>query len=133
MSRLKHSGSCHCGAVTFVVEADLQAGTSRCNCSFCRRARFWKAIVPARDFTLRSGEGSLSEYRFGSGSIRHFFCTRCGIKTHGTGTLPDFGDFVAVNVACLELPESELAALPVEYEDGAHDRWDRRPENFSYL
>jgi hypothetical protein len=43
-----YQGSCHGGAVRFECELDLAEGTSKCNCSICTKARFWKAPeVPA--------------------------------------------------------------------------------------
>lgn len=33
---MKYRGSCHCGAVAFEVEGEIQSVLS-CNCSICRR------------------------------------------------------------------------------------------------
>ena len=38
-------------------------------------------IVPHEDFRLRSGEGDLVSYRFGTGTAEHLFCGVCGIKS----------------------------------------------------
>ncbi len=78
--RKTYAGSCHCGAVRFEADIDLAEETSRCNCSICTKARFWKVIVMPDAFRLLSGEDLLAEYRFGSRSIRHRFCRGCGIK-----------------------------------------------------
>lgn len=44
------------------------------------------------------------------------------------------GNFWAVNVACLDdVTEEELAAAPIVYEDGKHDRQDQTPEITVYL
>ena len=129
-----YHGSCHCGAVRFECEIDLAAGTSRCNCSICRKSRFWKAVVPADAFRLTQGEEALSEYRFGSHSIRHVFCGTCGVKVFGRGELEGLGPFVAVNLACLDdATDEELAAAPVAYEDGRNDHWERPPAETRHL
>lgn len=130
-----YRGSCHCGAVRFECELDLAAGTSKCNCSICRKGRFWKAIVPAAEFRLEQGREALAEYKFGGGSIRHLFCARCGVKPFGQGYLEELGgEFYAVNIACLDdAADGELAAAPVRYEDGANNDWDSTPGETRHL
>jgi len=132
--RKTYRGSCHCGTVLFECELDLAQGTSRCDCSICTKGRFWKAIVPVGDFRLEQGDEALLLYRFGSNSIRHFFCSRCGVKPFGRGRLEELGDFYAVNLACLDdaAPE-ELAQAPVRYEDGRNNRWEQAPAETRHL
>jgi hypothetical protein len=134
--RQTHKGSCHCGAVRFECDIDLAgAGTSKCNCSICTKSRFWKAIARAGAFRLLQGKDALSEYRFGSGTITHLFCSRCGVKTFGRGHLDMLGgEFHAVNVTCLDdLTAEQLSQLPVKYEDGRHEHWERAPAQARYL
>jgi hypothetical protein len=130
-----YRGSCHCGAVRFECEIDLAKGTSKCNCSACGKARFWKAIVMAPSFRLLQGKDALSDYQFGSRTIHHLFCRHCGIKPFGNATVQELGgEFYAVNVACLDdVTPEELAAAPVQHEDGRNDRWDRPPAVTSHL
>jgi hypothetical protein len=129
-----YRGSCHCGAVRFECEADLSAGTSKCNCSVCSKGRFWKAIVPAGAFRLQQGEEALSDYQFGGRVIHHLFCRTCGIKPFGRGQIEEIGPFYAVNVACLDgVTDEELAALPVDYQDGRNNHWEQPPAETRYL
>ncbi|UXY14698.1 GFA family protein [Chitiniphilus purpureus] len=133
MALRTYTGSCHCGAVRFEAEVDLEAGTSRCNCSICFKGRFWKAVIPASGLHVLQGEAELASYRFSSHSVCHLFCRRCGIKPFGRVRL-QAGDFVAVNVACLDdVDDAVLAALPVQFEDGRHEHWDRAPDVTTHL
>ncbi|WP_071795260.1 GFA family protein [Natronohydrobacter thiooxidans] len=126
-----YTGQCHCGAVRFNAEADLDAGTFRCNCSICAMTRIWLAFVPADQFRLIAGEAQLAEYRFGAGRIRHRFCTICGVKPFG---MVSDGSGVALNIACLDgLTPEARAALPVIYLDGAQDRFDTPPAVTAHL
>lgn len=129
-----YTGSCHCGAVRFEADIDLADETSRCNCSICTKSRFWKAIVMPAAFRLVRGEEALAEYRFGSRSIRHRFCRRCGVKPFGQGRLEEVGEFYAVNLACLDDAwDEELAKAPVSYQNGRYDDWGSPPAEARYL
>jgi hypothetical protein len=48
-------GSCHCGAVRFEADLDLEQSSYRCNCSICRRNRFWPAVATPEHFDLLAG------------------------------------------------------------------------------
>ncbi|MGH6892426.1 MAG: GFA family protein [Dongiaceae bacterium] len=130
-----YHGSCHCGAVRFECDLDLSAGTSKCNCSICRKGRFWKAIVKPDAFRIRQGAEALSDYQFGRGIIHHAFCSRCGIKPFGHANIPEFGGkFFAIKLACLDDAEArELAESPILYEDGVNDRWQSPPAETRHL
>ncbi len=132
--RRTYTGSCHCGAVRFEADIDLAAETSRCNCSICLKARFWKAIVMPDAFRLLRGEDSLADYRFGSRRIGHHFCRQCGIKPFGQGRLDGLGEFYAVNLACLDdTSDAELAAAPIAYENGRQGDWHSPPRETRHL
>jgi hypothetical protein len=130
-----YRGSCHCGAVRFECEIDLAQDTSKCNCSICAKARYWKAIAKAGTFRLLQGADALSDYRFASGTIHHLFCSRCGVKTFGRGHLEALGgEFYAINVACLgDATDEELAGAAVRYEDGRNNNWQSPPGETRYL
>jgi hypothetical protein len=130
-----YRGGCHCGAVRFECEIDPAEGTSRCNCSMCAKGRFWKSIARNDAFRLLQGEDALSDYRFGSGTIRHAFCRRCGVKPFGQGNMEALGGiFYAVNVACLDgAALEEMASGPIEYQDGKNNAWDKAPSETLHL
>lgn len=124
-----YRGSCHCGAVRFEVELDLAQPTYRCNCSICRRTRFWPAVARPEGFRLLAGQDALTEYRFHTRKNQHFFCRHCGVRPFGIGNDTPVGTMIGVNVGCLEgLSEAQLAALTVVYVDGLHDRFEPPPD-----
>ena len=129
-----YQGSCHCGAVRFAVDLDLAQPTYRCNCSICRRNRFWVAVARPEGFRVLAGEGELTEYLFNTRRNQHLFCRHCGVRPFGIGNDTPVGRMIGINVMCLEdVPEQVLAAAPVTYVDGLHDRWDRPPEFTQHL
>lgn len=129
-----YRGSCHCGAVRFEAELDLAQSTYRCNCSICRRTRFWPAVARADDFRLLAGEAELTQYLFNTRKNEHYFCRHCGVRAFGIGNDTTIGRMVGVNVMCLEgVSEETLSKLPITYTDGLHDNWQNAPAFFIHL
>jgi hypothetical protein len=135
-----YRGSCHCGSVRFECELDLAAGTTRCNCTFCRKARFWMAFARVEQFRFIQGEELLTDYRptlpgKAEPFLHLYFCTRCGIRSCSKGgALPQFGgEFYAVNVACLDdAPDAEIASAPIHFANGREDNW-AEPAEYRYI
>lgn len=136
-----YHGSCVCGTVKFEADLDLAQGTNRCNCSFCKKARFWFTFAKTGEFRLLQGAESLSSYqRTLPGKDAPFlnfqFCRQCGIRgfTQG-GELPQFGGaFHAINIACLDdATDEELSQAPIHYADGRGDDWNAEAEGCRYL
>ncbi|MES3007550.1 MAG: GFA family protein [Pseudomonadota bacterium] len=129
-----YHGSCHCGAVTFEAELDLAESTYRCNCSICRRTRFWPTVAREEGFRLLSGESELTQYLFNSMKNQHYFCKHCGVRAFGIGTETPIGKMYGVNLGCLsDVTEEELAGLTITYVDGMHDQWQNAPQFFNHL
>jgi len=110
-----HRGGCHCGAVAFEVEAPARVTVSECNCSICRMSGYQHLIVPARRFRLLRGADSLSTYTFNTGTARHLFCRRCGVKSFYVPRSNPDG--YSVNLRCLE--PATLEQVSVEPFDDA--------------
>lgn len=73
-------GHCLCGKVRFEVRGKL--GSVRyCHCSMCRHANGTafsaNSSIPRKNFALKSGEDSISEYASSPGEFR-VFCFNCG-------------------------------------------------------
>jgi len=129
-----YQGSCHCGAVKFEADLDLEQSTYRCNCSICRRNRFWAAVAREDGFRLLSGEAQLTQYLFNTKKNQHFFCRHCGVRPFGLGTETPIGKMYGVNLGCLAgISEEEFSRIPITYVDGLHDRWQGAPEFRKHL
>lgn len=125
----RYHGSCHCGAVTFAAELDLAAGGGRCNCSICTKTRAWSVIARPDALHLLTGEAVLSDYQFGTASLHHLFCRHCGVRPFARGHLEVLGgDFVSINLACLDdVPDEVLAGMPIRYANGRDNDWMHSP------
>jgi hypothetical protein len=110
-----HSGSCHCGKITYEVDGDFSE-VIECNCSHCSRKGYLLWFVPRGQLRLTSGEADLATYRFNKHVIAHHFCPDCGCAPFGFGTDPNGAPTAAVNVRCLE--GVDLAAIKRVPYDG---------------
>ena len=95
-----YQGSCHCGAVTFEVEAPEVLEVEQCNCSICNKSGFLHLIVPLSKFRLLTGKDSITVYTFNTGVAKHTFCKTCGIKPFYTPRSNPDG--IDVNTNCLD-------------------------------
>ena len=128
-----YTGSCHCGVLKFEADLNLTQSTYRCNCSICKRTRFWPAVAKEDGFRIISGESELTKYTFNSHKNHHYFCKYCGVRAFGVGNDTPMGKMYGVNVGCLDqLTDKELSELPITYVDGLHDKF-ATPEYFSHL
>ena len=96
-----HTGGCHCGAVRYEVESELDQAMA-CNCSICTKRGHLLSFVPADRFRLLSGEERLTDYRFGGMVIHHVFCATCGVGSFARGAMPDGTAMVALNMRCVD-------------------------------
>ena len=134
MARKTYHGSCHCGAVAFEADLDLAEPTFRCNCSICRRNRFWVAVARPEDFRLLKGKSELTRYLVNTRKNEHLFCKHCGVRCFGIGNDTPIGKMYGINLGCLgDVSDEALSNVPIIYVDGLHDRWDRTPEFYQHL
>lgn len=120
-----HSGSCHCGAVRFEVEAPEVIEADLCNCSICRKSGYLHLIVPLQQFRLLQGRDALQTYTFNTGVARHTFCRTCGIKPFYTPrSNPDGMD---INVNCLD---TEPAQVNITEFDGRN--WEQHAHKLAH-
>ena len=98
---MTYKGSCHCGAAAFEVEGEVK-GAIMCNCSICHKkgAPLW--FVGRGQLTFTRGEESLVAYTFNKHVIKHYFCPKCGIHTHGAAPDPKGNPMAAINLRCLD-------------------------------
>lgn len=110
-----HQGGCHCKAVRYEVELDLEHPVIECNCSYCAAKGYLLAFAPAEKFTLLSGDDVLTEYRFNTQRIAHQFCSICGIGCFGKGE-HDGKATRAINVRTID--DVDLSSLTRKHVNG---------------
>ena len=134
-----YRGSCFCGAVAFEASGDLADGTMRCNCRFCRKMRYWEMRLPDADgLRVLRGADMLAEtprMQDDGVDMHHVFCPLCGTRLWTRGDIAEMGGrFTMVCVSALDdAADSELAAAPVFYADGAHDDWSNPASETRFL
>jgi len=120
-----YQGSCHCGQITFEVQAEDHLQAVDCNCSICAKSGYLHLIVPNSNFKLLSGQDQLTTYTFNTGIAKHTFCKHCGIKPFYTPrSNPDGLD---VNVRCLDPIPNDMT---VTQFDGKH--WEEHARTLAH-
>ena len=110
---IRYRGSCHCGAIAFEAEGEIERVT-HCNCSLCSRAGYLHWYVPPDRFRLLCSEAKLSTYTFNTRTARHHFCPTCGVSPfRRPRSDPKLYD---INVRCLQNVDAER--FPVDHFDG---------------
>jgi hypothetical protein len=112
--RQTYRGSCHCGRVSFELDAKLDY-VMECNCSLCGKVgALWHG---ASDSSLRiTGESELTLYQFNTMTAKHYSCRHCGVHPFSRPRLDP--KRWAVNVRCIDAVD--IASLPVKRFDGAN-------------
>ena len=108
-----HRGSCHCGALRFEFEGEIE-GAEVCNCSICTRTGYLHWYAAPESFRLLAGEDAMSDYRFGTGVAHNLFCRTCGVSAFRRAR-SDPGK-IDVNLRCVE--NVDLDALELTHFDG---------------
>jgi hypothetical protein len=97
---MKHTGTCHCGAVVIEVDVPAEVDVYECNCSMCERTGFLHLITSKANFHLLQGQEDLTTYTFNTGVAQHYFCKHCGCKPY---YIPRSNpDGFSVNLRCLD-------------------------------
>ena len=139
MAEQHYQGGCHCGALRYEVDIDLEKGTLRCNCSLCSKARAWFAFTPFEKFeVVRGGDADEIRYRWTppnrpQPNLTYHICSTCGVRTHADGKDPKGNHIAAIAVATIEGADAKVLAKSVRYVDGLHDHFDREPEDTGAL
>lgn len=131
-----YRGSCHCGAVRFETDADISAGTGKCNCTLCTKMRLWSVEAKPEAFRLLAGEADMVDYQGSNKVAHHLFCRHCGVRPFEWVDVPNMtGEkYYNINVACLDgLDIDELMAAPVTYYDGLNNDWGSMPAEIRHL
>ena len=100
MSGIIVEGQCHCGTVRFTVATMREVEVGECNCSICSMCGYQHLIVEDEELTILEGEGDVTTYTFNTGTARHTFCRRCGIKPFYVPR--SHPDCISVNARCLD-------------------------------
>ena len=125
MKTTTHRGGCHCGAVSFEVDAPADIEATECNCSMCSMCGFLHLIVPKEQFRLTDGGDSLTTYTFNTGTAKHKFCSICGVKSFYIPRSHPQG--ISVNVNCLD--KSTIGRVSLVEFDGRN--WERNISELS--
>ncbi|MEJ2089566.1 MAG: GFA family protein [Gammaproteobacteria bacterium] len=73
-----YTGSCHCGAVRFEVDMDLDH-VRVCDCTLCRKRGASNHRVEDSDLRIETPLQEMTLYQWHTRVARDYFCPTCGI------------------------------------------------------
>lgn len=121
MNASKHTykGSCHCKAIQFEFDSEVEPTALQCNCSVCIRknAIMSKQQFSPAQFRLICGKDALSVYHWNDKDVNHYFCKNCGIYPFHDSIYEPWT--CRINLGCVD--ELDPRALEIEYFDGKHE------------
>lgn len=108
-----YQGSCHCGAVRFEVDVDIDH-VRVCDCSLCRKRGALNHRVEESQIRVLTPLDEMTLYQWHTHTAKDYFCPKCGILPfRRPRTAPELW---TVNVRCLD--GVDLEAIPKRYLDG---------------
>ena len=132
---MKIQGKCHCGNISFELEAPGEPGAlavRACTCTFCvKHGGVWTSH-PAGRLSARVREAPLhSRYRMGTGTAVFHICARCGAVPFVTSDI-DARLYAVVNVNTFEgIDPATLARSAVSFEgESQESRLQRRRQRW---
>ncbi len=105
-----YQGSCHCGAVRFEIDAELDH-VRVCDCSMCRKRGALNHRVAQEDFRLLTQLDDLTLYQFHTRTAKDYFCPTCGILPFRWPRINPDGLWT-INVRCLD--DVDLDTIPIQ-------------------
>ncbi|QFT33073.1 GFA family protein [Roseibium porphyridii] len=110
------TGSCHCGAVSFEMNA-VPRYAVECNCSICRSLGTVWGHGQAADITIHAAPEATISYSRGEKELAFHTCRTCGSTTHWEAVKGDAVGRLAVNLRLAE--PGTIEAIGHRYFDGA--------------
>ncbi|HYD24840.1 MAG TPA: hypothetical protein VEB68_08575 [Croceibacterium sp.] len=121
----RHTGRCHCGALSVVYETDKPLAPRACQCRFCRKHHARSVSDPDGSATITLGPGAV-RYRFGRGLGDFLVCGQCGVYLGAVQKI-DGRLYTVLNLTAFEDPHEGLAGEPMDYDgETAEQRTARR-------
>jgi hypothetical protein len=120
MTKKLFHGSCHCGKIKFEANLDLTQGTSKCNCTFCRKNSYWSIRTTMEDFKLLEGYDSIVKYANNPHIGYYAFCNHCGTMPFGVSQKTDWTvEGASIKVSSLDdISIQEINSMPIKYYNG---------------
>jgi hypothetical protein len=129
-----YRGSCHCGAVSFLLKSSKspeEFAVRSCQCGFCRSQSASWTSDPEGELEVRIS-GPVHRYRFGTKSADFLVCTTCGL-TPAVVSVSGGKLLGVVRANLFESAEAFLSgARPIEFdEESPQTRLARRSRSWT--